>query len=119
MGWNTVVVVMNDALHDIAGDTQFGERLQRAVLGFSTSRRLGRDSCVAAHGERCVHVNAAEVVSQDHADGHQVVIAHGNTGWALTADPNDGVPDAAIKHLEWLLKQRRASKRAEMKTESA
>lgn len=119
MGWNTVVVVMNDALHDIAGDAQFGERLQRAVLGFSTQRRLGRDSCVSAHGERCVHVNAAEVVSQDHADCRQVVIVHRNTGWTLTSDPNDGVPDAEIEHLEWLLKQRRASKRVEAKTESA
>lgn len=111
MGFNTVVVVLNDAVHMIAEDTSWGASLARAVSAFHSSRRRAEYNPIPARGNsgRSVYCNSAEVISQAHADSYQVVVAHGNTGWAITADPDDGVPPDAIKHLEWTLKARRTA----------
>jgi len=73
MGYNTTVVVMNDALDQIKNDPAFGEKLARAVMGFNIPVR-GKD--VAAGN----FVNAATVVSQHHADAVHLVAVGGNYG---------------------------------------
>lgn len=111
MGFNTVVVVLNDAVGYIAEDPGWGERLTKAICAFSTRKWRKESQTVAAYtpSGRGVFCNTAQVISQAHADGYQIVVAHGNTGWEITSDPEDGVPDSVVKAVEWRLKQRRAA----------
>lgn len=80
MGYNTTIVVMNDALDTIAKDPEFGKRLSDAIAeaGF---RRKPVD--VSAHGGNCIHVNAATVIECHHADQNVLVRVGGNHGEAL------------------------------------
>jgi len=86
MGWNSVAVILHDHLHDIEKDAAFGERIGRAVRGFSMRKhRIGADEA-DARTENCVSIGSLKVISQDHASGRQVVVVHGNTGVALWDD---------------------------------
>lgn len=72
MGFNTTVVILNDALHDIASDPEFGKNLAAAI----TSSFPSKPQWVHAGS----HGNAAYVVESHHAD-HQVLIeVGGNVG---------------------------------------
>ena|SRR5688572_22440255 len=73
MGWNTTVVVMNDSLHAIEKDPEFGKNLASAIL--RASSRSGR---VDVHAGS--HANAAHVVESHHADQTAVVAVGGNLG---------------------------------------
>ncbi len=72
MGFNTTVVVLNDALADIAGDPDFGKNLADAI----TEAAMGRPQWVAAGR----HGNAAYVVESHHADYQVMVRVGGNLG---------------------------------------
>jgi hypothetical protein len=76
MGFNSTVVVMNDALDMIRDDPQFGERLYRAVLEVGR----GKPVDVSAHTKRGIHCNAATVVESHHADYDVFVKVGGNYG---------------------------------------
>lgn len=67
MGYNTTVVVLNDALDAIESDPQFGARLAAAIrqLAVPGERAFVH---VQAHGARYVHDNAAIVIETHHAD---------------------------------------------------
>lgn len=73
MGFNTTVVVLNDALHAIEQDVQFGPKLAQAIL--QMGGRSDEHIDVSAMG----HVNAATVIESHHADGLVVVAVGGNT----------------------------------------
>jgi len=77
MGFNTTVVVLNDALHAIEQDVNFGPRLAQAIkeIGGHNDRHID----VSAMG----HVNAATVIETHHADGFAVVAVGGNMGVEL------------------------------------
>ena len=75
MGFNTTVVVLNDALGEIAEDAQFGERLAAAIRQV----QRGKPVNVAAHGKHGIHCNAALVVETHHADQDVLVRIGGNT----------------------------------------
>lgn len=81
MGYNSTVVVMNDALHAIAEDKEFGKKLSDAVLRVSGhgSRPLQfrSDADVSAMS----HVNAATVIETHHADGMNLIAVGGNAGY--------------------------------------
>ena len=87
MGYNTTVVVMNDALGAIANDPKFGESLQRAVC----EAQRGKPVDVPAYSYRNgvdqewtgVHCNAATVIETHHADDTSLVAVGGNTGTSL------------------------------------
>lgn len=87
MGYNTTVVVMNDALHMIANDPEFGKNLASAISHLSVSN--GEPVDVPAYsyrdGEKSggVHCNAATAIETHHADGTIVVAVGGNMGEAL------------------------------------
>lgn len=76
MGYNTTVVVLNDALGEIAEDAEFGRRLADAIRAV----RHGEKISVAAYGTHGIHCNAALVVETHHADHSVLVSVGGNTG---------------------------------------
>ena len=83
MGFNTTVVVMNDNLHLIEKDPEFGKRLAQAIM-----RLDGEDkpANVAAYGAQCIAANAATVIETHHNSSTAIVAVGGNyahvLGWA-------------------------------------
>ncbi len=75
MGFNTTVVVMNDALHQIEEDKEFGRKLAQAAL---LTYNRGRQDVSAGN-----HVNAATVIESHHADGIHLIAVGGNYGQDL------------------------------------
>lgn len=73
MGYNTTVVVINDALHDIENDPEFGKKLVSAIQ-YLQIRKGPIDVSAGSH------VNAAHVVETHHADQTSVVAVGGNLG---------------------------------------
>lgn len=85
MGFNTTVVVMNDALSAIESDSAFGERLVRAILEV----QRGKPVDVAAHGRRSIHANAATVIESHHADYFVTVRVGMNSGEVVKPQRSD------------------------------
>jgi hypothetical protein len=77
MGFNTTVVVLNDALHEISEDPKFGRKLAEAIMLLGGPHKLHND--VSAGG----HCNAATVVETHHADELVAVAVGGNTASVL------------------------------------
>lgn len=77
MGYNTAVLVLNDALGCIEDDPDFGMNLARAIRYFNMKREPIDISSKN-------HVNAATVISCEHADADQVVVFGKNMGWPLS-----------------------------------
>ena len=100
MGYNTVLVVLNDNVDMGARDPHLGERILSAVRSW-TRRRDRHELQFFARAPNGGAASYGEVISQDHANGYQVVIVHGNTGWRLD-DPN--LPEECLKALEQQLK---------------
>lgn len=73
MGWNTTVVVLNDALDQIEKDPLFGKKLAQAIRDLHDPKGW-RD---VSAGNHC---NAAEVIETHHADYNVLVSIGGNTG---------------------------------------
>lgn len=73
MGFNTTVVVINDALDQIGADPQFGAKLAAAIREHAGSRN--RVDVSAGN-----HCNAAHVVETHHADRTALVSVGGNLG---------------------------------------
>lgn len=76
MGYNTTVVVLNDALSYIRDDAEFGKKLHDAVV--SVSR--GKPVDVTAGN----HCNAATVIETHHADMASICVIGGNCGHQLS-----------------------------------
>lgn len=84
MGWNTGIVVLNDALGDIKDDPLvFTEELVQAVRGAVLPQRR-RD--IRAGG----HCNAASVVWSAHADNTGILAVGGNHATVLHQVFNGG-----------------------------
>lgn len=75
MGYNTTVLILNDALGEISEDAEFGKRLAQAIMRV----RPGKPECVPAIGRHGSHGNAALVVETHHADHDVLVRVGGNT----------------------------------------
>lgn len=74
MGYNTTIVVMNDALDQIAKDPNFGKNLVAAI---EMAKQFPDKRQDVAAGN---HVNAAHVVETHHADTTVLVSVGGNLG---------------------------------------
>lgn len=83
MGFNTSVVVLNDALHEIANDPYFGKNLTEAIQGCFTPNR-SKD--VHSNG----YCNAATVIACHHADVTSIIAVGGNYGTELCSEYNFG-----------------------------
>jgi hypothetical protein len=104
MGYNTAVVVMNDALGAIKDDPKFGENLYYAILESQRNKQVDVPAYSYRDGEvRGVHCNAATVISGAHADDPQVMVVKYNTGYV--AKYKEELPDYVIEDMKWVLKQ--------------
>ena len=70
MGYNTTVIVLNDALHEIREDKDFGRKLYDAILSLSV--RNAKDVSAGCY------INAARVIETHHASGNAIVAVGGN-----------------------------------------
>jgi hypothetical protein len=78
MGYNTTVVVMNDALGMIEQDAGFGKRLADAI-SMAHGGKMIDVPAYSANG-RGVHCNAATVIETHHADYDVLVRVGHNCG---------------------------------------
>jgi hypothetical protein len=72
MGYNTTVIVMDDALAAIANDPEFGKNLAIACMD-KFSQQTGMVPVIAGK-----HLNAASVVDTHHADQTAIIAVGGN-----------------------------------------
>jgi hypothetical protein len=105
MGYNTAVLIMNDALGTIKDDPQFGKNLYNATLESTRGEQVD----VPAHTydsegvrTRGGYVNAATVVSSQHADVPQVMVMKHNS--AYVHKYRERLPDHVIEDLIGVLK---------------
>ncbi len=104
MGWNTTVVVYNDALNAIKNDPDFGRKLAEAITRRAAGIRAEDHVDVPAGN----HANAAMVVESHHADSTAVVTVAGNLGilQAQTYGWDHHTPEGAERVLrDWADKQ--------------
>lgn len=80
MGYNTTIVVMNDALNAIGEDPEFGRKLEDAIL---SCHRVDNPDVSAVSKGGGIHVNAATVIGCEHADVTQVIAVGWNSGTVL------------------------------------
>lgn len=83
MGWNTTVVIMNDALGAIGNDPDFGKNLANAVC-----KAVSKKDCPVRVGA-LGHSTAALVIETHHADVEVLVRVGGNQGNVV----NDTTPE--------------------------
>ena len=74
MGYNSTIVVMNDALHDIEKDPDFGKSLSNAISMHDRPEKHYQDVRAGCH------CNAATVIECKHADVTSVIAVGGNYG---------------------------------------
>lgn len=77
MGYNTGIILLNDGIHNIRDDKEFGKKLYDAVSGFCLSPKYRDNTLYSGNG------NVGEVVYQDHADNIHCVAMGVNSGWDL------------------------------------
>lgn len=77
MGWNTTVIVLNDAIDMIRDDVDFGRNLYYAILNSVRGEQVDIPARSPRGG---VHVNAATVIEQHHADDTAIVAVGQNYG---------------------------------------
>ena len=122
MGFNSTVVVMNDALDMIRDDPEFGRRLHNAIMSRAMSRNEPIDVAAASpSGCRC-YANAATVIESHHADITAIVTVGGNSGSVLGLElgwqhskPEDKIRIVKALYDQYVLAPRRKLKQAKKK----
>ncbi len=106
MGYNSTVVVLNDALNDIQNDPQFGKNLVAAILGLSLGDdpRTGKP-CRPRDIPAGMYCNAATVVEQHHASGNAIIAVGGNYGTVIGHAGNGGAHHDRLSILKELANQ--------------
>lgn len=92
MGYNTSVLVLNDALHRIEDDVEFGKKISRAA-----QEVMIRSEPIEIRSGN--HMNAATVIETHHADMTAVLAVGQNYGQVLTTSavwPRDHDSKVAI-----------------------
>ncbi len=103
MGYNTTVIVMNDALHQIAQDEKFGEKLVDAICGLSISDDTEGVRVPSRNVSAGGYVNAATAVETHHSNRNTIVAVGGNhatvIGYTFGSHHN---PEDKESILRWL-----------------
>jgi hypothetical protein len=80
MGFNTPVLILNDAMHGLKTDPEIGSKMYDAIL--RTQRVLNRGYGVDfSIGNHC---NGGHALASEHADHVQIIAVGGNTMRNLT-----------------------------------
>lgn len=74
MGFQTTIVILNDAAHEIPNDKDFPRKLYEAILMMAGTHRDRLDVSIGCH------VNACQVIAQEHADINVIIASGGNSG---------------------------------------
>ena len=98
MGFNTTVLILNDALGDIENDPNFGKNLVQAIQEHYNGRTGSTMGVSAGH-----HANCAKVISQFHADNTAILAVGGN--YATILGINSGYSHHKTEDKIRLLKQ--------------
>ncbi len=77
MGWNTTLVIYNDALGDIEKDPEFGKNVANAVRELHGVQHTDRSTVDIPAGR---HSNAGMAIETHHADRTALVSVGGNLG---------------------------------------
>lgn len=94
MGFNTTLVILNDALHEIMQDPFFGARVGVATTAFCAAAIVPDNHSIDVG----VVANAAMVVANHHADDRHLILTGGNRGvdlgyvgsWRLDEETDEG-----------------------------
>jgi hypothetical protein len=79
VGFNTTIVICNDAMHEIAKDPHFGQKVSDAA-----------SQHISAQGPQ-YFAYSSKIVAQHHADGVSINLVGGNTGKCIgTSRRGDG-----------------------------
>lgn len=109
MGYNTTLVVLNDALHQIKEDKEFGAKVYSAALRVSGNLRPIDISAG-------MHCNAATVIETHHADTIKLIAVGGNYGQDLGYHGNyRSTPEEILKSLADSMGYRLVKKHAKKK----
>lgn len=76
MGWNSTVVILHDALHQIENDPEFGKKLGQAIRAGATGHDYGYGLA-----------SRAFIVASYHADQTLTIEVGGNTGRVVPTPP--------------------------------
>ena len=76
MGFNTTIVVYNDALSSIKDDKKFGATLYDAIMENYRTKSKETFFTSFGHGSQ----TAGQVIEQHHSSGNVLVEVGGNTG---------------------------------------
>lgn len=91
MGFNTTLLILNDALTEISGDKEFGAKVYLACR-----EQWGSGKRVDIPSERLA--NAATLISQHHADMIKLIAVGGNTAQDLgTVGFSNATPEEMLK----------------------
>lgn len=74
MGYQTTIIILNDAEHEIERDENFQKNLHQAIIQFPLGRRSRIDVPIG------YHANACQVIAQEHADVMELIAVGGNSG---------------------------------------
>jgi hypothetical protein len=80
MGWNTTVIVLNDAIDMIKDDVDFGRNLYYAILELQRGKQVDIPARSSRGG---IHCNAATAVETHHADDTAIVAVGQNCATEL------------------------------------
>lgn len=79
MGYNSTLVVMNDDLHEIEDDAEFGKKVAQAIIQHDRYSRAGIPNDISSG--HCA--NAATVITTHHADETSIIAVGGNYGTVI------------------------------------
>lgn len=74
MGYQTTIVVLNDAAHMITEDPKFPKKLYDGINAMALRPENPIDVSIGGH------VNAVQIVAQEHADVMSIIASGGNSG---------------------------------------
>lgn len=101
MGYNSTILILNDNLHEIENDPEFGKKIAQAIRAHNTG-----------HDEPYI-TGQTTVLAVEHADTMQILAVGGNCGRVIGYSGYSSDDDVIIKGLnqDRLARKREAKKK--------